>query len=357
MIVESVEERLKRVEAYDFRALTPFVRFGTASDRYSGWIGQIYPESYRDRIRGRSRKLGGKTFREETLPVDSVAHYFEHFDVLELDFTFYRPLLEKDGRPGSNINTLRTYAEHAPPNARFLLKAPQTYFLRKLRKGSPAVFETNPDYLNAKACHDHFVDPAKRVLGERLKGFIFEQSYSRQSEGPSPEENVEELKRFFGDLASTVQPHIELRSPHLLVDEYFQWLEASGLGFVFSHWSWLPAIRKQWKMTGEQFSAADKSVVCRLLTPLRMSYANAYALSHPFDQPKPEIAESDGGKRMVLDATALAFQGLQKDHSVNLILNNRAWGNSPALGQAIAGRILEEEIRRFNAGEDASKPG
>lgn len=351
MSAETIEARQKRIESYDFRALTPFVRFGTASDRYSGWIGQIYPESYRERIRGRSRKLGGKTFREETLPVDSVAHYFEHFDVLELDFTFYRPLLEKDGRPGSNINTLRTYAEHAPASARFLLKAPQTYFLRKLRKGSLAVYETNPDYLNAKACHDHFVDPAIRVLGDRLKGFIFEQSYTRQSEGPSPAENTEELRRFFGELNSSIQPHLELRSPHLLVDEYFEWLEQSGLGFVFSHWSWLPALREQWKMAGERFTAADKSVVCRLLTPLRMKYADAYALSHPFDQPRPEIAESGGGKRMVLDATALAFQGLLKDHSVNLILNNRAWGNSPALGQTIASRILEEEIRRFNAGE------
>lgn len=345
---QSVEARRSRLDDYDFRAVTPFVRFGTASDRYSGWIGQIYPESYRDRIRGRSRKLGGKSFREETVPVDSVAHYFEHFEVLELDFTFYRPLIEPDGRPGSNVNTLRKYAEHAPPNARFLLKAPQTYFVRTIRRGSPPVFESNPDYLNAEACRKHFVDPAIHVLGARLEGFIFEQSYVRQSQGPSPEENIEELRRFFGEMQSPVQPHLELRSSHLLTEPYFRWLEESGLGFVFSHWSWLPPLRKQWKMAGERFSAANKQVVCRLLTPLRMAYADAYALSHPFDHPIPEITESGGGKRMILDATALAYQGLLKDHTVNLILNNRAWGNSPALGQAIATRILEEEVRRFN---------
>jgi uncharacterized protein YecE (DUF72 family) len=32
----------------------------------------------------------GKTFIEEVLPVDSVQEYFEHFPVLEIDFTFYR---------------------------------------------------------------------------------------------------------------------------------------------------------------------------------------------------------------------------------------------------------------------------
>ncbi|NNE70462.1 MAG: DUF72 domain-containing protein, partial [Rhodothermales bacterium] len=211
----------------------------------------------------------------------------------------------------------------------------------------PPVFEPNPDYLNARACHDHFVDPAIRVLGNRLEGFVFEQSYVRQSKGPTPEANVEELRRFFGELQSTVQPHLELRSPHLLVEPYFRWLEEAGLGFVFSHWSWLPPIREQWKMAGERFTAANSHVVCRLLTPLRMAYADAYALSHPFDHPQPEIAESRGGKRMVLDATALAYQGLLKDHTVNLILNNRAWGNSPSLGQAIGQRILEEEVRRF----------
>ncbi|MFT5142918.1 MAG: hypothetical protein ACI80V_000569 [Rhodothermales bacterium] len=347
----SVLARRERAGLYDFRGLTPFSRFGTASDRYAGWIGQIYPSDYAERVRGRRRKLGGNTYTEETVPVDSVAHYFEHFDVLELDFTFYRPLLEKDGRPGSNLNVLRKYADHAPDGAKFFLKAPQTYFLPKLRKGSPAVYVDNEDYLNAEACHSHFVDPAVRVLGDRLLGLVFEQSYTRQAEGPSPEDNVREMAQFFDDLGDRVQAHVELRSPHLLVDPYFDWLAASGIGFVFSHWSWLPPLREQWRMAGERFTAADKNVVCRLLTPLRMSYANAYALSHPFDAPQPEISESAGGRRMVLDATALAFQGLKQDYTVNLILNNRAWGNSPALAQEITDRILEEEIRRFNAEE------
>ena len=30
------------IEDFKFRDLSPAVRFGTASDRYAGWIGQIY---------------------------------------------------------------------------------------------------------------------------------------------------------------------------------------------------------------------------------------------------------------------------------------------------------------------------
>ncbi|MBO6576750.1 MAG: DUF72 domain-containing protein [Rhodothermales bacterium] len=351
MSSESVDARRERIAQFDFRELAPFVRFGTASDRYAGWIGQIYPEAeYATRTRGRNRKLGGKTFREEQVPIDSVRHYFEHFEVLELDFTFYRPLLEADGTPGNNLGVLREYADNAPEHARFLLKAPQTYFVRKLRRGSPPVWEPNPDYLNAEACNAHFIDPAIRVLGSRLEGFIFEQSYVKQSESPSPEGNVAELAEFFGALDRRVQAHLELRSSHLLVDAYFDWLAAEGLGFVFSHWSWLPPIREQWAMCGKRFSAANERVVARLLTPLRMSYADAYALSHPFDKPAEKLEGSRGTHRMVMDATALAYQGLLQGHTVDLILNNRAYGNSPMLGQLIAGKILDEEVRRFVEG-------
>jgi hypothetical protein len=40
-----------------------------------------------------------KTFVERVLPVDSVEEYFEHFPVLEIDFPFYRPLLDNDSQP------------------------------------------------------------------------------------------------------------------------------------------------------------------------------------------------------------------------------------------------------------------
>jgi uncharacterized protein YecE (DUF72 family) len=69
--------------------------FGTASDRYSGCIGQIYSDGrYEKGITRRSHKVVDKTFNEETLPVESIAEYFEHFPLLEIDYTFYRLLLE-----------------------------------------------------------------------------------------------------------------------------------------------------------------------------------------------------------------------------------------------------------------------
>ena len=60
----------------------------------------------------------------------------------------------------------------------------------------------------------------------------------------------------------------------------------------------------------------------------------------------PEIAETQQAKDMVLDAVALIFQAEAQNALINLIANNRAWGNAPALAQAIAYRILDEEEKR-----------
>ena len=84
-----------RSKSFLFRGPHQNIFFGTASDRYAGWIGQIYSQGrYEKGITRRSHKVGDKTFNEETLPVESETKYFEHFPLLEIDYTFYRLLLE-----------------------------------------------------------------------------------------------------------------------------------------------------------------------------------------------------------------------------------------------------------------------
>lgn len=339
----SIDDRRTAIDRYDVRGIHPAVRFGTASDRYAGWIGQVYDEeTYGTRISTRKRTLNGQTFEERQLPVESVRAYFEHFDVLELDFTFYRPLVE-DGEPSSNYFVLSKYLEHAPDDASFLLKAPQQFFARTLRRGGS--FVDNDTFLDANDYISTFHEPAVDLLGDRLAGIIFQQEYQRVADSPSPDRNVEELDAFFSTLPSDVQFHIELRSEHLLSTEYFDWLDARGLGFVFSHWTWLPAIREQWSKCGEHFTAENDEAVARLLTPRNVKYADAYAKAYPFDTPTPELSESKQAHDMVLDATALTFRAQAENAILNIMANNRAWGNAPDLTRAIAHRILDEEER------------
>jgi uncharacterized protein YecE (DUF72 family) len=340
----SIEDRRAAADEYNFRNLHPHVRFGTASDRYAGWIGQIYPEDpYATRISSRNRKLAGQTFEEQQVPIESVRFYFQHFDVLELDFTFYRPLLE-DGESSPNYFVLSNYLDHAPDDARFLLKAPQKFFARTLRRGGDYI--ENPDFLDAEGYVSTFHEPAVELLGDRLDGLIFQQEYQRVADSPSPEANVERLDNFFSALPSDAQYHLELRSEHLLKDPYFDWLDERGLGHVFSHWTWLPAIRRQWAMCGERFTADNDQVVARLLTPRDMKYADAYAKAYPFDEPVAELSETEQAHDMVLDATALTYRAQAQNARLNVIANNRAWGNAPDLVRTIAHRILDEEERR-----------
>jgi uncharacterized protein YecE (DUF72 family) len=339
-----MESRRKAVDKYKFREVHPHVRFGTASDRYAGWIGQIYPEEpYADRISSRTRTLQGQTFEERQVPIESVHAYFQHFSVLELDFTFYRPLLEED-EPSSNYFVLSNYLDHAPDDASFLLKAPQQFFARTLRRGGE--FVDNPDFLDAEGYVSTFHEPAVEMLGDRLDGIIFQQEYQRVADSPSPRANIDQLDDFFSALPQDAQFHVELRSEHLLTDAYFDWLEDCGLGHVFSHWTWLPAIREQWAMCGERFTAANDQVVARLLTPRNTKYADAYAKAYPFDEPAPELSETEQAHDMVLDATALAYRADAQNATLNVIANNRAWGNAPDLSRTIAHRILDEEERR-----------
>lgn len=338
-------DRRAAVDAYDLRDVHPHVRFGTASDRYAGWMGQIYPpERYANRVSSRQRTLNGQTFKERRVPIESVREYFEHFGVLELDFTFYRPLLEADGEPSSNYFVLSKYADHAPDDASFFLKAPQMVFARSLRRNDE--FVDNPDFLDAESYIETFHRPALDILGDRLEGVIFQQEYQRVADSPSPEANVEQLDVFFGTLPDEIQPHVELRSEHLLTDAYFDWLDTRGLGHVFSHWTWLPPIREQWAVCGERLTAADGQVVARLLTPRDVKYAEAYAAAYPFEEPAPGLSETQQAHDMVLDTTALAYRAASQNALLNVIANNRAWGNAPDLTRAIAHRILDEEEGR-----------
>lgn len=332
-----------RLAAFDLRNVHPNLRLGTASDRYAGWIGQIYPEHYAREVKARTRQLEDDRFEERVLPVASVRDYFAHFDVLELDFTFYRPLREPDGRPTASLFTLNQYATHAPAEARFLLKAPQQFFAATLRRNRSGRirYEPNPHYLDAQACSRQFLEPACEVLGSRLLGVIFEQEYRRVSESPKPQAHLAALDAFFDALCPKVQAHLELRSPHLWTPAYFHWLAERGLGFVFSHWTWLPPLHRQWKLCGEHFTAADRNAVVRLLTPLRMTYAEAYALAYPFNRPVAELAETPQAEAMVRDVTFLVQAAAKEGAIVNVIANNRAWGNAPELARTIARSVLQ----------------
>ena len=336
-------EKPPDLEKFQFRDLHPLIHMGTASDRYAGWIGQVYSEDrYKGRITERSKKLGGKSYKERVLPVESVGEYFQHFSVLELDFTFYRPLLDGEMKPTPTHHVIRRYREHLGDDARLVLKVPQAVFAQKLwRQGK---FQKNLDYLNVDLFIRQFYDPAQEMLGDLIQGFIFEQEYQAKKERPSSREHVDALRAFLAKIPKGPRYHMEIRTEALLTEPYFTMLEEYGVGQVLSHWTWLPPLRRQLELNQERYSSSGKQCIIRLMTPLRMRYEEAYARAFPFDR----LVDGMTHPRSIQDILQVLTRGIEEGVEMNVIVNNRFGGNAPLIAKSLAQKFLTHLTKMFN---------
>jgi hypothetical protein len=184
---------------------------------------------------------------------------------------------------------------------------------------------------------DQFYEPATDLLGQHLKGFIFEQEYQPKKERVPPEELAEELDQFFGSIPREDRYHVELRTDALLSEPYFQVLEKYGIGQVLSHWTWLPPLRRQLNKNNGKFPNADNQCIVRLMTPLRMRYEEAYLKAYPFDK----LIDGMMGHHMVEETVEIMSAAIRDGVGVNVIINNRAGGNAPLIAQRVSEKFLE----------------
>lgn len=314
-----------------FRNLDPNILLGTASDRYAGWIGQIYrKEKYEGLIRRRTKTVGTKSFVENTLPVESVEEYFEHFPVLEIDYTFYSPLMTEDGKPTRTFHNLKKYRQYINDNDRIILKVPQVISAQKLYRG--AKYIENKTYLNPEIFRKQFYEPAIEILGTNLTGMIFEQEYQRKHERVPIKKMAEDLYRFFKAIPEDTRYHIELRTEGYLSFPVFEVLEKHGVGQVLSHWTWLPSLKKQLAKANNRVFNSGRQRIIRLMTPIGMRYQNAYAKAHPFDKLVEGMLQSE----MVREVAHFMRDAIENGIETNILINNRSGGNAPIIAQKLA---------------------
>jgi uncharacterized protein YecE (DUF72 family) len=329
------DQQIAALKYFQFRKIHPQVFLGTASDRYTGWIGQVYSgRRYEGRIHRRSRTLGKKSFVEEVLPVDSVEEYFTHFRVLELDFTFYRPLLDEAGKSTQNFHTLRTYTHYLHKNDRLILKVPQVVFAKKLRQGGS--YLPNDRYLDPALFTKQFYEPALGLVTPWLQGFVFEQEYQRKQDRSSPKAVASQLDTFFGSIPDDGRYHVELRTDSFLSPPVGEVLAKHGVGQVLSHWTWLPSLNRQFDLGGRRFLNKGNDCILRLMTPRGMRYEEAYSRCHPFTT----LIDGMVDPRMVDDTVELMHSAVGQSKNIHVIINNRAGGNAPLLARQIAERFL-----------------
>ena len=327
------------LQKFRFRGIHPLISIGTASDRYAGWIGQIYTEGrYTQGITQRPHKVGDKTFVEKVLPVESVQEYFEHFPVLEIDYTFYRLLRDAKGNPTQNDHVLSEYKRYMRGEDLLVLKVPQVICARKVRRGGKRV--ENEDYLNSEVFTKQFYKPAIEILGSNLGGFIFEQEYHPKNDRFSLNELAESFNTFFAKIPKESRYHIELRTEAYLADPVLDILAKHGVGLVFSHWTWLPSLSKQLTKEGGRFFNSGNSCIVRLITPLRMKYEDSYGRAFPFDK----LIDGMLDPRMIEDTVQLIREAVKRAKKIAIIINNRAGGNAPLIAKEIARKILATRI-------------
>jgi len=163
-----------------------------------------------------------------------------------------------------------------------------------------------------------FYDPANAILGNNLDGFIFEQEYLRKADRIPPKKYVEDLDKFICSLPKDNRYHIETRTEYYHMKPYFEMLLSHGVGYVLTHWTLLPPLRKQFIKADKQFYNSSKQYIIRLLTPLRLKYQDSYSHVFPFDKSVPEMINLE----MIPETVEIIGAGIKKSVKVNVMVNN-----------------------------------
>jgi len=120
----------------------------------------------------------------------------------------------------------------------------------------------------------------------------------------------------------------------------FNILEKHGVGLVYSHWTWLPPLSKQFSKTKGRFFNSGGDCIIRLITALRMSFEDSYAKAFPFDK----MVDGMMNLEMIDDTIQIIMEGIRRGRRMILIINNQAGGNGPMIGQQIVKRLQEGKL-------------
>ncbi len=297
--------------------VSPLVRFGTSTWTYEGWKGQVYLKDY---PKG--------TFTKQCL---SEYWRFLHngsplFHTVGNDSTFYRPPTSQQ---------LRAYRDQMPEGVEMCFKVWEDITVPQfaphprygLKAGKP-----NPRFLDAQLFKDLVLAPFQDVRFQDCTGpFLFE----FQRHDLSIDEFCSKLDNFFSQLPDNFKYAVEIRNAGLLGPEYRKMLEAHGVAHVYNHWSYMPALAEQHKRMQETFTAPF--TVLRLLTPLKMSYADAKKRAAPYTKIVAELPE------MRRDTVAIIQQSIVQAKPAYVLVNNRSEGNAPKTIQGLVKLLQANE--------------
>jgi len=201
------------------------LKIGTCSWKYDSWKGLVYES--------------GKSYR----PQDYLADYAKKLDSVEVDQWFWSLFPGAARLP--EPRDVRLYAESVPDDFVFTIKAPNaltlTHFYAKREGANPASAGAPNPYFLDLGLLEKFLDrlaPLKKKLGP----IMFQFEYLNKKKMPSREAFFEAFGAFIQKAPSGFSWAVETRNPNYLTPDFFAFLEAQGLGFVYLDGYYMPPI-------------------------------------------------------------------------------------------------------------------
>lgn len=203
------------------------LRIGTCSWKYDSWKGLYYDSK--------------RKYRAD----DYLHDYAEHLDSVEVDQWFWS--LFPGGVRLPEAKTVETYAASVPEDFLFTVKAPNSLTLTHYYAKQPASYA---EYAGRPNEHFLGIDLLNRFLerlsplGEKLGPVMFQFEYLNRRKMPSKEAFLERFGEFVDRAPAGFQYAIETRNPNYLSREFFEFLKARSLGYVYIEGYYMPPIRE-----------------------------------------------------------------------------------------------------------------
>jgi uncharacterized protein YecE (DUF72 family) len=248
------------------------IRLGTCGWSYDDWVGPFYPEG--------------------TTSADYLSVYSQHYDIIEVDSTFYRsPSHEQIDR----------WRVMTPRKFHFTLKVPQLITHEKVLLG----------------CRDDFRAFVEVVRGleNKLFAVLLQFQYFNKQAFPHPQQFFERLEEFLDSAGTGVPIAVEIRNKTWLSPDWFELLRRHQAMAVLVDHPWMPTIPEMVK----RFDVVTgKSVYVRLI-------GDREAIEKQTKSWEKVVVD----RTEALKKTAEALQQISARTDVIVFVNNHYAGHAP----------------------------
>ncbi len=286
------------------------LRLGTSTWSFPGWAGIVY-----DRV-----------YDEAALARQGLAAYARHplLRAVGVDRSFYAPL---------DPLTLERMADSVPADFRFLMKAHAALTTPRSARRPAFLGDTPEAFLDADYATRVVIDPARRLLGERLGVVLFQFSPLGERVQRHRTLLLDRLSAFLRGLPRGPCYACEWRDPFVLGADYHALLADAGAVHGLCAHPRMPSVDAQGVDPGHDPSGAGPLVIRWLLRRDR-AYDEARATYAPFDR----LVEPDPDARARI--TALVRAAASRGRESLVIVNNKAEGSAPLSIEALAGQSV-----------------